>query len=157
MRTKTRELGQLLDDGAYQLAADPQRPRSAPPRTDKVPYLSFAELDNAVERLCSSAKAFDKEYKRAAADDDARRARLNDALAGLEFTLTDPRGLPGREWYRHMIYAPGLHTGYGVKTLPGIREAVEERRWDEANQYMGVVAHALNSYSERLEKAIVAP
>ena len=55
--------------------------------------------------------------------------------------------MPGREWYQHMIYAPGAHTGYGVKTLPGIREAIEERRWEEANQYMGVVSHALNAYS----------
>ncbi|MGO8854607.1 MAG: M28 family metallopeptidase [Steroidobacteraceae bacterium] len=157
MRAKTRDLGQLLDDGAFQLAADPRRRRSAPPRAEAVPYLSFADLDNAIERLRSSAKAFDQEYKRAAADEDARRGRLNDALAGLELTLTDPRGLPGREWYRHMIYAPGLQTGYGVKTLPGIREAIEERHWDEANQYMAVAAHALNSYSDRLEKAIVVP
>jgi N-acetylated-alpha-linked acidic dipeptidase len=157
MRAKTRDLGQLLDDGAFQLAADPLRRRSAPPRAETVPYLGFAELDNAIERLRSSAKAFDKEYQRAAADEDARRGRLNDALAGLELTLTDPRGLPGREWYRHMIYAPGLQTGYGVKTLPGIREAIEERHWDEANQYIAVAAHALNSYSDRLEKAIVVP
>ena len=53
-----------------------------------------------------------------------------------------------------MIYAPGMYTGYGVKTLPGIREAIEERRWDEANQYIGVVARALNAYSERLDRAI---
>ncbi|MGO9991062.1 MAG: M28 family metallopeptidase [Steroidobacteraceae bacterium] len=157
MRAKTRDLGQLLDDGAFQLAADPRRRRSAPPRAEAVPYLSFADLDNAIERLRSSAEAFDKEYQRAAADEDARRGRLNDALAGLELTLTDPRGLPGREWYRHVIYAPGLQTGYGVKTLPGIREAIEGRHWDEANQYMAVAAHALNSYSDRLEKAIVVP
>jgi len=50
--------------------------------------------------------------------------------------LTDSHGLPGREWYQHMVYAPGFHTGYGVKTLPGIREAIEERRWDEANLKM---------------------
>jgi len=156
MRAKTRDLGQLLDDGAFQLAADSRLPRSPPPRADAVPYLGFAPLDNAVERLRSSAKAFDKEYKRAAADENARRGRLNSALAGLEFALTDPGGLPGREWYRHMIYAPGMHTGYGVKTLPGIREAIEERRWSEANQYVGVVARALDSYSDRLEKAIVA-
>ncbi|MGA2190719.1 MAG: M28 family metallopeptidase [Steroidobacteraceae bacterium] len=156
MRASTRDLGLLLDDGSFRLAADPRFPRSAPPRADPVPYLSFAELDNAVERLRASAKAFDQAYQRAAAGDDADRARLNEALGGLESTLTDPRGLPGREWYRHMVYAPGLHTGYGVKTLPGIREAIEERRWDEANQYIAVVAHALNSYSDRLEKAIAA-
>jgi N-acetylated-alpha-linked acidic dipeptidase len=161
MRTKTRDLAKLLDDGAYQVAADPRLPRSAPARAEDVPYLSFAELDNAIERLQSSAKAFDKEYKRLAADDGAHaaeeRAHLNAAVAGLEQALTDPRGLPGRDWYRHMIYAPGSHTGYGVKTLPGIREAIEERRWNEANQYIGVVAHALNAYSARLDRAIAMP
>src|SRR5882757_8152227 len=161
MRAKTRDLAKLLDDGAYQAAADPRSPRSAPARAEDVPYLSFAELDNAIERLQSSAKAFDKEYKRLAADDGAHaaeeRAHLNAAVAGLEQALTDPRGLPGRDWYRHMIYAPGSHTGYGVKTLPGIREAIEDRRWDEANQYIGVVAHALNAYSARLDRAIAMP
>jgi N-acetylated-alpha-linked acidic dipeptidase len=161
MRAKTRALAKLLDDGAYQLAADPRSPRTAPPRAEDVPYLSFAELDNAIERLQSSARAFDKEYDRLAADDDARsaegRSRLNGVMAGLERSLTDPHGLPGRDWYQHMIYAPGLNTGYGVKTLPGIREAIEERRWNEANQYMGVVARALNAYSARLDHALTAP
>ena len=78
-------------------------------------------------------------------------------LPVIEQSLMDPRGLPGREWYQHMIYAPGLHTGYGVKTLPGIREAIEERRWDEANQYIGVVSHVLNAYSARMDRAIAAP
>jgi N-acetylated-alpha-linked acidic dipeptidase len=157
MRAKTRELHTLLDEGAYQLASNPERPRLPPARDDDVPFLNFAELDNAVGRLQSSARAFDAGYVRLAADDarpEASLARVNDALAGLEQTLTDPHGLPGREWYRHMIYAPGVHTGYGVKTLPGIREAIEERRWDEANRYIAVVAHALNAYSTRLDNAI---
>ncbi len=161
MRTKTRDLDKLLDDGAYRLAQDPRLPRAAPAREDAVPNLDFAELDKAIERLKSSAQVFDREYQRIADTDEPRakseRARVNAALVGLEQTLTDPRGLPGREWYQHMIYAPGLHTGYGVKTLPGIREAIEERRWDEANQYIGVVARALNAYSNRLDSAIAAP
>jgi N-acetylated-alpha-linked acidic dipeptidase len=159
MRGKTRDLAKLLDDGAFQLAADPGVPRSPPPRAAEVPYLSFAELDNAIERLRVSAGAFDKEYRRLAAlvARTDKHDRLNAALAGLEQSLTDPRGLPGREWYRHMVYAPGMHTGYGAKTLPGIREAIEERRWDEANQYMGVVAHALDAYSARLDRAIATP
>ena len=122
--------------------------------------MSFAQLDNASLRLKSSAAAFDKEYQRLASAEDSRskaqRARMNAALANLEGTLTDARGLPGREWYQHMIYAPGSQTGYGVKTLPGIREAVEDGRWDEANEYMGVVAQALNAYSDRLDRALAA-
>ena len=162
MRSRSRELGKLLDEDAFTLAADPRQPRSAPPRTGEVPFLDFALLDNAVSKLEQSAKAFDKDYARVSASNDAQtpaeRERINKALANLELTLTDPRGLPGgRDWYHHMIYAPGAHTGYGVKTLPGIREAIEDRRWDDANDYMGVVARALNAYSNRLDRAIAAP
>jgi N-acetylated-alpha-linked acidic dipeptidase len=161
MRVKTLELSKLLDDDAYSLATDPKKPRAAPPRAAEVPYLSFAELDNAIAKLAQSAKAFDKEYSRLGAIDDAganaARERLNATLTELEQSLTDSHGLPGREWYQHMIYAPGLHTGYGVKTLPGIREAIEERRWDEANRYIGVVSRALNAYSARLDRAISVP
>jgi N-acetylated-alpha-linked acidic dipeptidase len=160
MRVKTHELNNLLDDDAYRLTADPARPRAAPPRTEEVPYLNFAELDNAIEHLKQSASAFDREYARLSTADDARlnprRERLNAALTSLEQTLIDSNGLPGRDWYQHMLYAPGLHTGYGVKTLPGIREAIEERRWDEANRYIGVVSRALNAYSARLDGAVSA-
>ena len=158
MRTKTLELSKLLDEGAYKLAADPTKPLAPPTRAAEVPYLNFAALDNAAARLERSAKAFDQAYARLETTDgagaDAARERINAMLTDLEQSLTDPKGLPGREWYQHMIYAPGLNTGYGVKTLPGIREAIEERRWDEANQYIGVVSRALNAYSERLDGAI---
>jgi N-acetylated-alpha-linked acidic dipeptidase len=159
MRAKTLELSKLLDEDAYKLAADPMKPRAAPPRAADVPYLNFAELDNAIAKLTQSAKAFDAEYARLAAIDDAVAAqqRVNAALTDLEQALTDSHGLPGRDWYQHMIYAPGFHTGYGVKTLPGIREAIEERRWDEANRYIGVVSRSLSAYSARLDRAISVP
>jgi N-acetylated-alpha-linked acidic dipeptidase len=161
MRTKTVELDKLLDDESYKLTANPDYPRAPPARVAEVPHLNFAELDNAVTKLEQSAKAFDREYARLGAGNDpalsAARERVNSTLTTLEQNLTDPHGLPGREWYQHMIYAPGIHTGYGVKTLPGIREAIEERRWDEANQYMGVVSRALNNYSARMDRAIAAP
>jgi N-acetylated-alpha-linked acidic dipeptidase len=160
MRTRTRELDKLLDDGSYKSTSNPDKPRGAPPRLDEVPYLNFSDLDNAIAKLEQSAKAFDKEYARlnatGDADASAERDRVNSTLTVLEQSLTDEHGLPGREWYHHMIYAPGAHTGYGVKTMPGIREAIEERRWDEANQYIGVVARALNAYSARLDRAIAA-
>ena len=162
MRSKSRELSKLLDDDAFTLASDPSTPRAAPPRTADVPFLNFSILDNAIAKLEESAKAFDKAYARVSASDAtqsaAERERINAVLTNLELTLTDQHGLPGgRDWYQHMIYAPGAHTGYGVKTLPGIREAIEDRRWDEANEYMGVVARALNAYSSRLDRAVAAP
>jgi len=161
MRAKALELSKLLDDGAYKLAMDPEKPRAPPPRVAEVPYLNFAELDNAIAKLEQSAGVFDEEYARLGASDDAgadaARERLNATLTELEQSLTNSHGLPGREWYQHMLYAPGLYTGYGVKTLPGIREAIEERRWDEANQYIGVVSRAINAYSERLDRAVSVP
>jgi N-acetylated-alpha-linked acidic dipeptidase len=71
----------------------------------------------------------------------------------MEATLTNARGLPGREWYRHYIYAPGLLTGYGVKTVPGVREAIEDDKWERANEFAGLTADALTKYSERLDQA----
>ena len=157
MRTATLEQGKLLDEHAYTLTSDPTRPLVPPARDAQVPYLNFAALDNAVAKLKQSATAFDLAYARLAAAGDAhsaaQRAQMNAILGSLERSLTDARGLPGREWYQHMLYAPGKYTGYGVKTLPGIREAIEERHWDEANQYVGVVAHALNAYSAALDRA----
>ena len=106
MRGKTRELNKLLDDDAYKLAANPDKPRAAPPRADEVPFLNFSELDNAAQKLEQSAKAFDKEYARFDASNDAalngERERVNSTLSILEQSLTDPRGLPGRDWYQHI-------------------------------------------------------
>jgi N-acetylated-alpha-linked acidic dipeptidase len=79
--------------------------------------------------------------------------QLNSLLRGMESTLTNTRGLPGREWYRHYIYAPGLLTGYGVKTLPGVREAIEDDKWERANEYAVLTADLLTKYSERLDQA----
>jgi N-acetylated-alpha-linked acidic dipeptidase len=72
-------------------------------------------------------------------------------MSGLEQDLTAPEGLPGRPWFHHMIYAPGVLTGYGAKTLPGVREAIEGRRWEEAQTYVGVIARTLDRYATRLE------
>jgi N-acetylated-alpha-linked acidic dipeptidase len=160
-RTKTHDLTALLDDGVFALATDPLQSRAAPQREAAVPYLQLSILDNAVAQLKISAKAFDLAYAQAVAATDAkaaaRRDKINAVLTRLEETLTDSRGLPTRDWYQHMIYAPGLKTGYGAKTLPGIREAIEERRWDEANRYIGVVAAALDVYRATLDRVIAEP
>ena len=71
----------------------------------------------------------------------------------LDQTLVADVGLPGRPWYRNLVYAPGRFTGYGVKTLPGVREAVEERRWADADRYAVLTADALKAYSDRLVAA----
>ena len=71
----------------------------------------------------------------------------------IDQTLAPEEGLPGRPWYKNLVYAPGRFTGYEAKTLPGVREAIEDRRWADANRYAKLTADALNTYSDRLDKA----
>ena len=71
----------------------------------------------------------------------------------MEQRLTDARGLPRREWFKHFIYAPGLLTGYGVKTMPGVREAMEGDHWSEADEYAAVTARVLGKYCDGIERA----
>ena len=78
--------------------------------------------------------------------------RGGDPISALTALLT-PAGLPGRPWYTHQIYAPGLYTGYGVKTLPSVREAIEQRRWQEAQEQITVVAGAIEAFAREIEKA----
>ena len=156
-RKGAQELGRLLDQNAFSLAADPTRAVLPPAREPQVPYLNLAPLDNIVTRLKASSKAYDELYAKLDAGTlkltPAQTKELNGLLQGLEQTLTVPRGLPGREWYKHLVYAPGLLTGYGVKTLPGVREAIESDKFDEANEYSTITAGALGAYCDRLDRA----
>ena len=156
-RAEVAELAPLLDQNAFGLAADPTRVVGPPEREAPVPEVNFAALDTVLGRLTTSAAAYDAAYARFTAGQislsDAQRAKLNTLLQGMEQRLTDARGLPGRDWFRHFVYAPGLLTGYGVKTLPSVREAIEGSRWDEANHYAGITAAVLRSYCEGIERA----
>ena len=160
LRERADRQHRLLDERAFQLAADPTETRVPPERESNVPFINFAPLDNALLKLKKSAQACDEACARSVRPDlkvnDAPLTRLNGLLQGMEQTLIHPDGLPGREWYRHMIYAPGLHTGYGVKTLPGVREAIEQRHWAEADQYMSIIAGVLDAYRERLDEIATA-
>ncbi len=82
-----------------------------------------------------------------------RIVKADTIIQGAEQAMTDARGLPGRPWYKHLLYAPGLLTGYGAKTLPGVREAIEGRRWDEASDYIGRTAKVLDALSVKLDEA----
>ena len=156
-RKAAEELGKLLDQNAFGLASDPTRPLLPPEREPQVPYLDFVALDNALVRLKKSAQAYDEHYARLQAGtarlSSERTRQLDELLRGMEGTLLYARGLPEREWYKHLIYEPGLYTGYGVKTLPGVREAIEQGHWDEANQYVVLTAAVLSAYCDRLDKA----
>ena len=156
-RKHASDLDSLLEAHQFELAADPQRPLRAPQPEAAVPYLDLAPLDNAVARLAASARAFDAAYAAqfgaAAPLTNAHARAVNALLRGLEQTLIDARGLPGRAWYTNLIYAPGLLTGYGAKTLPGVREALEAGQWQTAEDYARRTADALVRYSDQLDRA----
>lgn len=157
MREETLELDRDLQDNVFAEVADPTKAYRPPKAQDPVPYLNFAPLENAVSTLRKSAE----EYQKARYDlEESGRKPAGDALQQLneiifrtERALTRPEGLKGRPWFIHEIYAPGLYTGYGVKTLPSVREAIEQRQWDEADQQIIVVANTLEAYSREIRQA----
>jgi N-acetylated-alpha-linked acidic dipeptidase len=144
----------LLSDRVFELAADPTRTSGAPTPLKPVPKFEFAPLENVIERLRKSAHAYDDAFaKNAAKLSPQARAHLLDLMRTIDQTLAPNAGLPGRPWFKNLVYAPGRYTGYGAKTLPGVREAIEDERWDDANKYAKITADALNAYSGRLDQA----
>jgi N-acetylated-alpha-linked acidic dipeptidase len=160
MREEAAERARRLDDGVYEAVARPGDTLLPPRRLDAVPYLEFAPLQNAVARLEAAARAFDGAVAArpggTAALPAPERAALDALLMQCDRALVDERGLPGRPWFRNQVYAPGLYTGYGVKTLPAIREAIEQRKWREAGTHIVSVASTLEEYASRIERAAAA-
>ncbi|HWJ39919.1 MAG TPA: transferrin receptor-like dimerization domain-containing protein, partial [Candidatus Limnocylindrales bacterium] len=115
------------------------------------------EIHTQLMRLTAVSKAYEEEValalKRPAGLAPEKLAKVNEIVARAERALLLPDGLPGRTWYRHQIYAPGLYTGYGAKTLPGVREAVEAQHWEDANQQARRVAQVVRALTDRVEEA----
>ncbi|HEY6578684.1 MAG TPA: transferrin receptor-like dimerization domain-containing protein, partial [Rhizomicrobium sp.] len=153
-RDQAKTQAALLHDRVFQLAADPTKSSGVPTALKPVPPIAFAPLDAAVDRLKKSAKTYDAAAAAHAAGlPTSRLARLRALMDNIDQTLAPAVGLPGRNWYRNLIWAPGRNTGYGVKTLPGVREAIEDQRFADADRYAKLTADALNAYSARLEQA----
>ena len=153
-RTEDRKREQLIEDGAFRLASDPLKPVAAPAAEARTPHIELAALADAVDDLDQAADRFDKALAdRGAGLDAARRAKVMGQLRDIDQLLLDARGLPDRPWYRNLVYAPGRFTGYGAKTLPGVREAIEERRFDDATEYAKRTAKVLRDYAARLDAA----
>jgi len=156
MREETEDHNRAVDDKLFEAAADPTETWVTPRRLDPVPHLNFAPLENARDRLAKSAHAYQAALDRAGPGAaglglEARRG-LDLALLQAEHALTGP-GLPRRPWYVHQIYAPGFYTGYGVKTLPGVREAIEERKWRELDEQVAATAKAIEAFAAEVDRA----
>lgn len=155
MRSETNRMNKLIEDGVFGLTADPTGTSVPPELRDPVPHLNFAPLENAVRRLGEAAKAYDEALGRWTPAPERIDVRaLNAILLRVEQDLLLDPGLPRRPWYRHGIYAPGFYTGYGVKTLPGVREAVEQHNWEEAEAQVVDVAAALDRVIASIDRAV---
>ena len=145
---------QDIDDGVYSAVSDPRRPTVAPPKEEVPPFLNFAPLDNAQNALDRSSQRYSKALKSFnGAGGSQQLQALNAILLQAERKLTNPDGLPRRPWFKHLIYAPGFYTGYGAKTLPGVREGIEDKRYEEANKEIVRVAKALQDYADAIDSA----
>lgn len=159
LKEKQEEIGERnrqIEEGVFQAVNDPRRP-TVPPKTESVPpFLNFAPLDNAVTELAKSAEAYKKAYEQVSARIDLGKlpaAELNGMLSKNEQQLTREEGLPGRSWFKHEIYAPGQYTGYEAKTLPAVREALELKRWKQAEEAVVVVSKVLQGEAEYISAA----
>ena len=152
-RQETERRNRLIREGRFEAAADPKETFVAPKPQTPVPPLDFGALRRAVDRLSRSAKEHDAASPGAARLSLEAKKALDAVLLKSERALTRDEGLPRRPWFKHAIYAPGFYTGYGVKTLPGIREAIEERKWDEAAAQIEGTARVIDRYSAEIERA----
>jgi len=152
-----RERNQELEEGVFRATLDPRRPTVAPQHEEAPPHLNFAPMDNALDKLSHSADRYRKALlqKQAGLSElqiESLRA-LNAKLIESERKLTNDDGLPRRPWYKHLLYAPGVYSGYGVKTVPGVREGIEQKKYAEAEQEITRVAKALDQESELIDSA----
>ena len=152
-RDEDRALGDLRSESDFKLAAAPYDPLVAPADCGITPLIDMLPLQNAVDHLKRAASDADAMLGREQTLAPAAQARSNAALANIDQLLLDLQGLPGRLWYKNLVYAPGTHTGSGAKTLPGVREAIEQRRWDDARTYVVRTAKVLEDYASRFDEA----
>ncbi len=157
MRERADNVNMLIKNNIYGEFSDPSKTFVQPHSEETVPFLNFAPLQNALEKLRTSSDNYSsalnsfKEKGKTLSGDKLKT--LDEILMKAERELLSKQGLPGRPWYAHQIYAPGLYTGYGVKTLPGVREAIEQKKWKEAEEQIDVTAKVLGNFSNQVNKA----
>ena len=151
MRGAVEQHNNLINKKVFSLTADPKKPFNQPVKKAIVPYVDFSPLYNALANLKVTIDTLEGKSLISLVSKDA----LNDKLMHAEQVLTFVSGLPRRSWYRHQIYAPGFYTGYGVKTLPGVREAIEQENWEECQSQVTILATTLQNFDAHLQSILV--
>jgi N-acetylated-alpha-linked acidic dipeptidase len=149
------ELNQRIAEGAYTITNDPRRPLKAPTAQAPAPHLNFAPVRNATDSLARVAERFERAYANlpGSTANAGALAQVNALLRQSDQAMLIPGGLPKRPWYQHALYAPGFYTGYGVKTMPGVREAIEQKDWALADEQIGKLSAALLREADLVARA----
>ncbi len=149
------ELNRQIAEGAFKVIDDPRRPLKAPNAQAPAPHVNFAPIQNAADSLQRSAERYEKAYGALAggAATAAALGQINALLRQTDQVLLIPDGLPKRPWYQHSLYAPGYYTGYGVKTMPGVREAIEQKDWKLVDEQVAKLAAALTREGDLIARA----
>ena len=155
IRKSTKSLNDLLDNNDFAISSNPKKTYLPPKRLRQVPEFDFKPLDAALARLSTSAWKYEEallKFQKGSLLPE-RKSEINALLRSVDQAFIYSKGLPRRDWFKNMMYAPGYYTGYGVKTLPGIREGLEERKWNEVRVYIKEVSKALDRASENINSA----
>jgi N-acetylated-alpha-linked acidic dipeptidase len=145
---KITEKNKEIDEGVFEAISDPKNPMAAPKRETVPPFLNFTPLENGAAALIESAR----DYQNAVTAVEASGGVALDSpsISGVKLLLMQTEraffregGLPERSWFKHQIYAPGAYTGYGVKTLPAVREPIEQHKWAIADASTVTVGQVL--------------
>lgn len=149
MRSAVEKHNILVDKNVFKLSSDPKKAFVEPVKKELIPFLDFTPLQNEMVALNAAITNFsEKDLSRL---EQAKQDKLNEKLLYTEQVLTNESGLPRRPWYKHQIYAPGFYTGYGVKTLPSVREAIEQENWQEAADQIIVLTNTLSGFKNHIE------
>jgi len=157
-RDEIVERNKRIEEGMFAAIMDPRVPMVAPPKETVPPFFNFAPLENGLSALERTTEAYDKALAQATENGGAALARAalkeaNQKLIQVERALTLNEGLPNRPWFKHQIYAPGFYTGYGVKTLPAVRESIEQKQWKLADEEIAKVGRVLENAGEAIQGA----
>jgi N-acetylated-alpha-linked acidic dipeptidase len=155
IRKSTKSLNDLLDNNDFAISSNPKKTYLPPKSLRQVPEFDFKPLDAALARLSTSAWKYEEallKFQKGSLSPE-RKSKINALLRSVDQAFIYSKGLPRRDWFKNMMYAPGYYTGYGVKTLPGIREGLEERKWNEVRVYIKEVSKALDRASENINSA----
>ena len=155
-----RERNRQIEENVFTATSDPRHPLQPPPVKAVPPYFNFAPLENATANLSASAdrlsKALIKVESNGLVLSPETLNHLNHLLIESGPALTDSAGLPGRPWFKNMIYAPGAYTGYEAKPLPGVLEALDRKDWNEAESQIPREAEALDRETKLIDDMTAA-